>query len=252
MLQILFSFIILFGLNHAFAWGPKGQEITVAVAEQYLTPNARQKIKDLVGVNQTLSRFSTWADQARNSDEWNYTGSWHFINVDDSGNYDHGTDQTPDDILNAIQYSIVKIRSQAPQAEKLTWLKFLIHLIGDLHQPMHVGRPQDRGGNSTNIKYGKVMNLHYLWDSAFIEKRSLSVQNYVQKLKSENRPMTELSTFFSPETVINENFYMRKFLYSFQNGVIDNSYENQAFVIIDERLWTGGLRLASLLNSIFK
>lgn len=249
------SFLILTLVSitfSAFAWGPKGQEITVILAESYLNQKAAYQIKNLIGPNTSLSSFAVWADQARNIPEWSNTGGWHYMDVEDSGIYDHEAPQLPDDILEAINYSVVKLKSNIPSSEKITWLKFLVHFVGDLHQPMHIGRPGDRGGNSVQISYGKKMNLHYLWDTAFVSKKALTPVAYAQSLKSQNRSLAELSKQFSADIIIKEDLGYRNFIYSFKNDVIDEDYEKQAFQIVDERLWLGGLRLASLLNSIFQ
>lgn len=243
----LLLLLSIFSLN-VYAWGPKGQEITVIIAENHLTPNAKKGIQKIIGNNSRLSKFSTWADQARNSEEWSHTSGWHYINVEDSGSYI----TSPEDVTGAIEYSLDQLKSNISIAEKLTWLKFLIHFVGDLHQPMHVGKPQDRGGNSTMVNYGREMNLHFLWDSAIIDRQNLSVVNYVTKLNSRNMSRIPLQKIFTLDEIVKENLLHRKFVYSFKNRMIDQSYEKQSVLIIDERLWTGGLRLAQLLNQLFK
>lgn len=122
----LLSFFILFSVN-AFAWGPKGQEITVLIAEKNLTPKASKAISNIIGTNAQLARLATWADQARNSEEWQHTSTWHYINVEDSGDFI----TSPDDVAGAIEYSIEQLKSNLTRDEKLVWLKFLIHFVGD-------------------------------------------------------------------------------------------------------------------------
>lgn len=245
-MNLLPIFLMIISLN-AFAWGPKGQEITVLIAEKNLTPKAAKAIAQIIGTNVQLAKLATWADQARNSEEWQHTSSWHYINVDDTGNFI----TTPEDVAGAIEYSIEQLKSNLPRDEKLVWLKFLIHFVGDIHQPMHVGRPQDRGGNSTMVQYGREVNLHFLWDSAIIDRQSLSNGNYVIKLDSQNRSKLPLQKPFSTDDIIEENLKHRKFMYSFKNSTIDGAYEKEAISIIEDRLWTGGLRLAQILNRIF-
>lgn len=233
----------------SFAWGPKGQEITVRIAENFLTPKVSAKLMKITS-NQKLSSFATWADQARNSAEWKETDTWHYINVGDDGNYQHGPISSPLDVQDAIVFSFEKLNSNLPDEQKLIWLKFLIHFVGDIHQPMHIGREADRGGNSTIVDYGKKMNLHFLWDSAILESRNLSVNDYVMRLSAQSRPTTVLTQIFDANIVIKENFTLRPFMYNFKNNKISSDYEKQALEIIDDRLWIGGLRLAQLLNSL--
>lgn len=247
----LIVFISILFVHTCYAWGPKGQQITVMVSEKFLKPSALSQILKITG-GKPLSSFSSWADQARNTAEWSETGIWHYINVDDSGSYAHETQGTPLDVVTALDYSLKNFQNSKSDKDRLTWLKFIIHLVGDLHQPMHIGDPQDRGGNSTQVSYGKEMNLHYLWDSGLIDKKGLSVQAFTSQLISYNWSTSELSNKFDAEKVVEENFKSRKFLYSFKNGTIDSQYEKQAIELIENRLWIGGLRLASLLNSILK
>ena len=242
--------ISLFSFS-TWAWGPAGQTITVALSEKYLSPEAKIKISKILK-GQTLASVATWADQAKNGPEWSRTASWHYI---DREGLDSKNDQInePADVRDAIAFCQQKLESGISENEKLVWLKFLVHFVGDLHQPMHVGNPEDRGGNLTKVSYkGKTVNLHALWDSSFIQEQKLDVNSYVEKLVRQLRPRKALLETFSAETVIAENLDMRKFLYSFQGGNIDAKYSSKALEVTDERLWTGGIRLASLLNEIFK
>jgi hypothetical protein len=248
-LVIMTAFLFSFS---SFAWGPKGQQITVMIAERYLTASAKEKIMKVTG-NKPLSFFATWADQARNTNEWNDTGSWHYIDVEDEGRIAQPSPlNAPTDVLSALEYCSRNLQSETDVSKKLTWLKFIVHLVGDLHQPMHVGRPEDRGGNLIKVMYGKLINLHALWDSAFIDKKGLSIEDYSKLLISQGRNQEALKNPFNAETVIEENLKFREFLYSYKDDKIDSTYEAKAFVITDDRLWFGGLRLASLLNSLFK
>lgn len=246
---LCFAFLSL--SQAVFAWGPEGQTVTVAIAERYLTPTAKAQIAKIMnGVS--LQSVATWADQAKNGPEWGRTASWHYVDRRDTKSHGYNLNE-PADVRDAIAYSQEKLESQLNNAEKVTWLKFLIHFVGDLHQPMHVGNPDDRGGNQTKVSYrGKTVNLHALWDSSFIDEQRLDVNAYVQKLVRQSRPLSHLNETYSSDVVINENFQMRKFLYSFKGSSIDEGYASKAREITDERLWSGGMRLAAVLNEIFK
>lgn len=234
-----------------WAWGPSGQTITVALSEKYLTSEAKIQISKILK-GQTLASVATWADSAKNGPEWARTASWHYIDRESAVSKNDSINE-PADVRDAIALCQQKLESGISETEKLVWLKFLVHFIGDLHQPMHVGKPEDRGGNLTKVSYkGKNVNLHALWDSSFIEEQKLDVNSYVEKLIRQSRPRKALLETFSADAVIAENLSMRPFLYSFQRGTIDASYSVKALEATDERLWTGGIRLASVLNEIFK
>lgn len=248
LLIIIFSSTLTLS---AYAWGPSGQTITVAIAEKYLSSPARSKISKILG-GVSLVSVATWADQARNSPEWGQTGPWHYIDIG-GGKGSEKKLREPANIRDAISYCQSQLESGIADKEKVVWLKFLIHLIGDLHQPMHIGDPADRGGNTTRVMYqGKNVNLHALWDGSFIEEQRLSVSSFVDKLIRQSRTQAPLRETFSTDVVIDENFKMRTFLYSFSGREIDLVYARKASEVTDERLWTGGLRLAAILNEIFR
>lgn len=246
-MPIFILFVVTFYANVTFAWGPKGQTITVKLAESFLTEEAKFQVQTILN-NEDLSSYATWADVVRNTDEWRNTAVWHYINIDSLT-----STNDPDDIVEAINFCIQRLTTALSSDDRATWLKFLIHLMGDLHQPLHAGQSRDRGGNSVRVSYGgQSTNLHALWDGRFIEKQALSVEKYVQLLKSQNRGQEELRKAFSGSLVVDEGIKLREFVYSFNGTAIDSVYEKKAIKITEERLWTGGLRLASVLNRIFE
>lgn len=252
MLIHVVSFLLFTSVSFkTFAWGPEGQTVTVALAEKYLTPEAKAQITKIMS-GASLASVATWADQAKNGAEWGRTASWHYIDQE-SPKSDVKALTEPTDVRDAISFCKEKLESGISDSEKLTWLKFLVHFVGDLHQPMHVGNPEDRGGNLTKITYkGKKVNLHALWDSVFIDEQKLDVNSYVEKLVRQSRPRKVLNETFNADVVIEENLNLRNFLYSFKAGNIDTQYSTKALEVTEERLWTGGVRLASLLNEIFR
>lgn len=250
-------FLKLFGLifflcsiEHSFAWGLKGHQITVQIAEKFLTPKARKEIGKIFK-QEGLSQHAYWADKVAYVKEWKYTAPWHYVSVSDEGEFENEDTSTPDNILKAIQFCSSSLSSDLSQEEKETRLKFLIHLMGDIHQPLHVGRKEDEGGNKVKVYFGKKSNLHSLWDTAFIEKQGLSSEEYVARLVTQNRSVDELNKSFDETILIKENLEHRSFIYSFKDLKIDEKYEKQALEVIEARLWLGGIRLAALLNKIF-
>ena len=177
--------------SQANAWGPSGQTITVSLAEKYLTARARMAVSKILN-GSSLSSVATWADQARREEQWSQTSSWHYIDRESAKS------QMPGNVRDAIEYCREKLSSDDSDSEKLVWLKFLVHFVGDLHQPMHVGNPSDRGGNLTKVSYrGKQYNLHALWDGAFIDDQRMSVSAYVERLINSSRPIGQLRETFS-------------------------------------------------------
>lgn len=251
-LKIILSLSILFlHSGEAHAWGFKGHQITALIAEGYLTPKAKKEISKILG-KKPLSSHAFWADKVAYTPEWQHTQPWHYINITDLGEYEKLETSHPVNILTALRVCVLKLSSEIPDSEKVIWLKFLIHFVGDIHQPLHMGRKEDEGGNKIPMVYGKSLNLHSVWDTGFIEKQGLNSQAYVARLRTQGHKADELTMIFDEQVLIKENLEIRPFVYSFKDAQIDQAYEAKAVQIIDARLWTGGIRLAALLNSIFK
>lgn len=248
---IVLCFLLFFLIPRAHAWGLKGHQITVQIAELYLTPKAKRELSKILG-KKSLSEHAYWADKIAYTSEWKHTQPWHYISITDQGEYGSLDTPTPENILSALRLCILNLSSDMSASEKKNWLKFLIHFTGDIHQPLHMGRKEDEGGNKIAVIYGKKTNLHSIWDTGFIEKQELTSEDYVIRLRSQNRRTEDLKKNFDEQVLIKENLEIRPFVYSFKDAHIDPAYEAQAVQIIEERLWTGGIRLAALLNKIFK
>ena len=159
--------VSLFTTSPAYPWGSKGHEIVAAIAETHLTDAARKRIKELLPQGTTLAEASTWPDKAgRQIPDMD---PYHFINFkEDANDYNQERDcKLRNCIIEAIAWYTQVLQSpDAPRNEKRTALRFIAHLVGDIHQPLHAGFAEDRGGNSVEIRFnGRKENLHSLWDT---------------------------------------------------------------------------------------
>ncbi len=155
----------------AYPWGTKGHEIIAAIAEPQLTNTARKQMKELLPQGTTLAEASTWPDKAgRQIPDMD---PYHFINFPkDANTYDQQRDcKLRNCIIEAIAWYMQVLKSpDAPRNEKRIALRFIAHLVGDIHQPLHAGFAEDRGGNSVDVRFnGRKENLHSLWDTALVE-----------------------------------------------------------------------------------
>jgi hypothetical protein len=168
--------------GEAFAWGAAGHAVVADIAEQHLTPAARTRILNLLALEQhsRLDEVASWADEWRNTHR--ETGPWHYVDIPlTAQTYDAARDCKNDDCVVARTDQFVRVLADAhhPPAERLEALKYVVHFIGDLHQPLHAGENADEGGNKIlasylgeTVAYGKYkMNLHSIWDTAVIERR---------------------------------------------------------------------------------
>jgi hypothetical protein len=169
---VLVGWSVLIGLfaSPAFPWGSKGHEIIAVVAETHLTDTARKRIKELLPQGTTLADATTWPDKAgRQIPDMD---SYHFINFPkDANTYDQQRDcKLRNCIIEAIGSYVQVLKSSAPRNEKCTAVRFMAHLVGDIHQPLHAGFAKDRGGNTVDVRFNRRKeNLHSLWDTALVE-----------------------------------------------------------------------------------
>ncbi len=168
---LLTGTVSLLKASPAFAWGSKGHRIVAAIAETQLSDTARKRIKELLPQGTTLAEASTWPDKAgRQIPDMD---PYHFINFPkDANTYDQQRDcKLRNCIIEAIAWYIQVLKSpEAPRNEKRTALRFVGHLVGDIHQPLHAGFAEDRCGNSVDVRFnGRKENLHSLWDTRLVE-----------------------------------------------------------------------------------
>lgn len=182
----------------AWAWGPLGHSVVAELAQRHLSPAAEAEVEHLLAPEHTtyLADVASWPDQIRNDPAqktlWNKTRSLHYINFSDS----HCNYVPPRDCRNGrcvvagVQHyvDLLSDRSQS-DATRLEALKFVVHFIGDMHQPLHAGYRDDAGGNRYQVQFdGKGSNLHRVWDSGLLSTRHMTWQQYAQMLDARGLP----------------------------------------------------------------
>lgn len=238
----------------AYAWGLEGHRIIGEIAQQHLTKKAKKQIVAVLG-GSTIAMEANWGDFVKSDTAYRACSPWHY------NNFEAGLDRATFDSLAMRQdrgeavYRIYDLTDRLRQNPNDTVaLRFLIHIVGDIHCPMHMGRPDDRGGNKIKIKwFGHDTNLHALWDDKLIDGQKLSYTEYAAHIMR-TQPYT-YERFESSQvidwawkTVQNgEEIYAtydlaaRPYNYMFR---FKNMWESS--------LMLGGLHLAALLNDIYK
>ena len=257
------------------AWGPQGHRLVALVAERHLTPAARQNVAWLLD-GRSLADVSTWADEYLSG---NYqTSFWHYVNIPpDAAAYDRdrdcprqpgiaaGTrnDRWRDCIVDRIPYHQERLGNLTlDRADRAIALKFLVHFVGDLHQPLHaIG--VERGGNGIlvtvfgsptcggNPSAPTPCNLHGVWDFSLIAHRQLSDADYLALLDRVivSERLAGRPTGTPPEWAM-ESLALAKAALLPQQGTVDEAYYRAQIPVIDQRLALAGLRLAGLLNAV--
>lgn len=243
------------------SWGVTGHRVVGKIAENHLTANAKAAVHELLG-GETLADVSTWADEVRNEPEYKSTAPWHYINLPLGLSYSDFQKQVEGmseaNVFSALhqQEQIVTDKSTTRE-QKIVALKFIVHFVGDLHQPMHVSRAEDKGGNTIQLNYnGQGTNLHSVWDSKLIEHDGADYQQFAAKY--DKASPAQIKQWQSDPVMkwIWESYTISSKLYAevdaMKSRSIDDSYYTAHIGIVHERLEQAGVRLAGVLNALFK
>ena len=247
---------ILISSGEAFGWGQKGHDVTVYIAENHLTPTAKANITELLD-GKSMVYWANWLDNASHTPEYAYSKTWHYKNIDDGIDYDKAPKHPDGDIVRAIYQQVEVLQNdKASKDDKQLALKMLEHLMGDIHQPMHMGHASDLGGNRWTVNYfGRDTNLHSVWDSSIPE--SAHKWTYTEWNEQINRATPEEIEIIleegTPEKWGEETYNICKTIYAVtpQGTKISYDYVSQWAPLIESQFLKGGLRLADILNSIF-
>ena len=249
------AFLLLFYLTSIPSkWGVTGHRVIGEVAAQHISKKTAKTIDDLLeGVS--LAYVSVFADDIKSDDRYQAYYSWHFANMNLNETYASSLKNPKGDIVQAIETCVKKLRSKAtPRDEKQFYLKLLIHFVGDLHQPMHLAKKEDKGGNKVKIRwFGKSSNLHRLWDSDMINSSRFSYTELAQNLPSvPPKALAQIKS--SPLSFwVSETHELTKKVYRElpDKPNLGYKYQYENFDLLRLQLLRAGVRLASLLDAIF-
>ncbi len=158
--------LLSFSALMAYGWGQKGHDTTAFIAENHLTPITRAVIDDLLD-GKSIVYYANWLDNASHTPEYAYSKTWHYKNIDEDQTFETAPLLESGDVVRAIYEQCAILEDpEAAREDKQLALKIVVHLLGDIHQPMHLGHASDLGGNRHIVKYfGRDSNLHSVWDS---------------------------------------------------------------------------------------
>lgn len=243
----------------AFAWGPQGHRLVADIAWDGLAPETREQVQQLLQgePEPSLAGIANWADQLRELDPGlgRRSASWHYVNIGEDECHYHAPTACPDGncVVEAIraQSDILSDRARS-DAERLQALKFVVHFVGDVHQPLHAGYAHDKGGNTVQVNLdGKGSNLHRLWDSGLLNTAGLDDEAYLARLDLlplviADRPVLPPAApqwaEQSCSIAVSEGFYPA-------GAKIDGDYVEQWRPVAEEQLRRGGIELARLLDA---
>jgi hypothetical protein len=247
------------------AWGATGHKVVSQIAYDHLTPAARGQVDQLLA-GATLPDFSVWPDQIKKDPTWAWTRPWHFADMPEGASEFKLNRDCPSDgcvVQGILRYSGVLRDPKAKQEDKVQALKFLAHYVGDVHQPLHVGHKADKGGNALQVQlFSTQHNLHEIWDDSLIKRRGMGWKVYASKLEEGLRPEDEkrwggVTDPCAWATESNRLAVTKAYVGAagkpIKSGdVLAQEYVDRNSPVVDEQLTKAGLRLAALLNDIYK
>ncbi|MBE7689659.1 S1/P1 nuclease [Tenacibaculum piscium] len=236
-------------------WGPTGHRATGEIAQNNLTKKAKRQIDKLLQ-GESLAFVATFGDEIK-SDRKKYGKfyAWHYVNMPLDGNYNEVKKNPKGDLITGIKECIEILQSKESSIEdKRFYLKMLVHLVGDLHQPMHIGQKEDKGGNAIQVQWhGKGSNLHRVWDEDLINKWDMSYMELANNAKDLSKNQIKNLQKGNVIDWMKDTHTLTKKIYaSAEKGdKLSYRYSYDYFPVVREQLQKGGLRLAKLLNEIF-
>ena len=252
MKSLVPSILILVLSSQLLAWGPTGHRVIGQVAENHLSKNAKKEVEKLLG-HQSLAQVSTWMDEIRSDEHYDHTHNWHYTTIPDGSTYENrNNDQGL--LVEKIEEMIETLQcAESSKESKIRSLKFLVHLVGDLGQPLHVGNGEDRGGNNVKVQFFyEPSNLHRVWDSGIIDHKLYSYTELASIIDHVDDAQIAAWTKGSVSDWANECVQYREQVYDIGDPErLGYQYEYKNWDLVKQQLVKSGVRLASILNEIY-
>lgn len=235
-------------------WGQTGHRTIGMIAEAHLSNRAKKRIEKLLD-GQGLAFVSTFGDEIKSDKRYDKYYTWHFVNFPLNGKYEDSEKEPKGDIVTGIMHCIDVLENDSSSHEDQVFhLKFLVHLVGDLHQPLHVGRAEDRGGNDIKVSWHyKKSNLHRVWDTQMIESWNMS---YTELGRNRRKLSGVQIDAIKKGSVIDWMYDSRELVKSVYGSTKEDdklgyAYSYNNFGTVMEQLQKAGIRLAKVLNEIY-
>ena len=246
---VLIVLLLLGWSSPGRAFGPSGHRLAAHIAERELCPATRAALEPLLA-GMTLADAGLWPDRIRRLPEWEHTKPWHYVNVSDRGSVARAAARGPDNVMAALdRFEKELADTSLTSRQRGLALRFIVHFVVDIHQPLHVGRASDRGGNLVPVLVaGRETNLHAVWDGEPLRRAA----------NSSPRPTPlEVSRWqkAGPLAWARESQSLRPQVYAFTRQgarlvVLSATYLDAARTLVDQRLLQAGVRLAGRLNAL--
>ncbi len=235
-------------------WGQIGHRTTGHIATQLLSKKAASEVHRVLNGN-SLAEASTWMDEMRSDPDFRYMNPWHYVTLPPGETYETVEKAEGGDVIWAINKVVEELKAGGLSAEQeANNLRILVHLVGDIHQPLHVGNGTDRGGNDVEVTwFGDDSNLHRVWDSNMIDSKQLSFTELAdfiddqldEKTINEWQSASVLDWAYESSALLDQVYEIP------ENGRLGYQYSFHNFDTIELRLLQAGVRLAGVINDIY-
>ena len=239
----------------AGAFGPSGHRVAAHVASRYLCAETREALRPLLA-GRTLADAGIWPDTIRRDPDWQRSKPWHYLNVPDGGSIAREAARSPDNVLAALERFERELADPRLGAEQRgIALRFVVHLAADLHQPLHIGRAEDRGGNRVAVRVGeRLTNLHAVWDGEVLRTKGVAPRDWARALRWPAAAELARWQRSAPRDWARESLALRSQVYALGAGrepvALTPDYRAGARQLLDRRLLEAGVRLAGRLDRL--
>lgn len=235
-------------------WGRTGHRATGEIAEQYLSKKAKKKIDEILG-GQSLALVSTFGDDIKSDPRYREFGPWHYVNLEEGQTeYSEEEANPAGDLVQGIRKCVAVLEDEsASKEDKEFYLKMLVHMVGDLHQPFHAGRGEDKGGNDIQVRwFNEGSNIHRVWDSEMINDFQMS---YTELASTADRLSKKEVREIASGSLLDWMYESKELSSRVYDSVaigdkLGYSYMYEWFPVVREQLQKGGIRLAKVLNEV--
>lgn len=245
---------------YSYAWGLTGHRVIAEIAENHLSGKAKREIKKMLG-QERMAYWANWPDfiKSDTTGAWKQASAWHYVNIDPQTDFT-AFEKDLKAQAGANLYAQIKVLSSQIKDEKTSEkdrkiaLIFLIHMMGDLSQPMHTGRSEDLGGNKINVTYfGEKTNLHSVWDGKLVDSQKYSYTEYAKLLDIKSKGEVEQIQSGTLENWLYDSHQIANKIYAQtpNDSKLGYDYQYKFNDTMERQLLYGGLRLAKLLNDLF-
>ena len=246
---ILIVLLVLIIPTRTFAWGEKGHQLVAEIAFKQLDKKTRKLILSYLD-GMTIEQAATWMDDVKKDRSYDKLKPWHYVNFDKNAVV---KDTCCDNIIHVLTSTIndLKHYKDFSKEEIKTKLCYLFHLMGDLHQPLHIGYGNDKGGNTFQVNFnGKGTNLHGLFDYGIIEYKGLKLKDCLKNKKYSEDELLVLNKGLVTDWAKESRSFLDG-IYATKNNV-EEVYVDENYAVIKSQIQKAGLRLGAILKSDFE